>query len=970
MNTLARIIFALPLLTAPIYSEETTEKTAFEALTYHVVEDKTTLPLLNPALEGRVVEKLVLSNGLRILLISDPGVEQSAAGVAVEVGSWNDPLEYPGMAHFCEHMLFMGTGAYPSEFEYMAFIRDHGGKVNAYTAPDRTVYMFSTNNDAFEQALDRFSHFFIDPLFSRSCIDRELLAVDQEHAKNIEHDGWRQYMILKETGNPNHPNCQFSTGNALTLSGIPQSALKNWYKTHYSAQKMHLAIVSPLPMEELIAIAVEDFSQVPQFKAVENTLPEEITSANQRGHMIFVKPVKDIKQLSLSWEVHKDFANDLDGHIPDLVAYALGQEGEKSLTQVLKEEKIAENVKVGCDRFSKDTLLFMVDISLTDYGVSQIDTAVERVFQAISRLKKEEFPEHLFSEMQTMAKLNYQYQSREDAFEAITRITGQMVYEDLETYPQKSQVPSTFNPQLIHAFAETLTANNCVYFVLADPSKTGIPPEIKEKWMDAQYTIKEIAPARITAWNDAIPTPAIQLPSKNPYIPSSLALVPFSEESKKEQPTLISASDTCKIYYAQDTRYHVPEIAFLFTFKSPLLDNTPKSCALADLYVRAATEKLSSVLSMASSAGLSARMAADDYAIKLSISGYSNKAPLLLGKIFFSLKQTSPSKEEFEIYRQSIAADYDNASKELPVKQAMEHLDTILFSNPSNSEKLAAIKELSYEQFKQFSSNLFQSSYTEGLLYGNLTEKQAHGLWGNLQQTLASKPFAPADQYKKKVLLLSEKYGPYKIVQNTQRQGCGALLLLEEGDFTFEKRAVQQILGSGLTEGFFDTLRTKQQTGYIAQAWNAEEQRQLLQFFAVQSSTHTPTDLLARFELFLEGYDKNLSQLIPEGRFESIRANLITLLQMPPENMPGMTTRLNQLAFEYDDFDWINKRIQSLKELSYKRFSEVSHQFLSRNNPRRLAVLMEGVLTPENDFHYELVTKDDVPNLGTFITIQ
>lgn len=132
---------------------------------YTIIEDKATLPILNPSLEGRKVEKLILKNGLQVYLVSDPGAEQSAAGVAVGAGSWEDPKEYPGMAHFLEHMLFMGTGAYPNEFEYMQFINDHGGKVNAFTASDRTVYMFSVNNDAFDESLDRFSHFFIDPLF-------------------------------------------------------------------------------------------------------------------------------------------------------------------------------------------------------------------------------------------------------------------------------------------------------------------------------------------------------------------------------------------------------------------------------------------------------------------------------------------------------------------------------------------------------------------------------------------------------------------------------------------------------------------------------------------------------------------------------------------------------------------------------------------------------------------------------------
>jgi insulysin len=966
-QSISLLFLAFPFLTVlPISSEETVPYQG----RYEVIEDRATLPVLNPALEGRKVEKLCLDNGLQILLISDPGVDQSAAGLAVDAGSWEDPKEYPGMAHFLEHMLFMGTEAYPDEFEYMQFISDHGGSNNAFTATDRTVYMFSVNNDAFEESLDRFSHFFIDPLLSPSCINRELHAVDQEHSKNIEHDGWRQYMILKETGNPNHPNCGFSTGNAQTLSHIPQSALKKWYQAHYSADQMHLVMISPLPIEEMRTIAVSDFSKVRRFKTSSKTLPADVTSAVQRGHMIFIKPVKDIKQLSLNWEIPAVFAEDVERKAPYLVAYALGQEGENSLTQVLKKEKIAESVRVSCDRFSKQSVFFSIDIALTDFGLTQVDTAILHVFQTLARLKKEGFPSHLFDEVQTMAKLNYQYQSRDDAFSTIMAIASDMPYEDLSTYPEKTRIPTQYDPPFIQAFVDALKAESCLYFVLADPARTGIVTDTKEKWMNAEYSIKQVSRSRMTAWDDAIPNPAIQLPPQNSYLPKQLALDPTLSPEMAQDPVLLSSDEGCSIYYARDTRYKVPEIAFLFSFKSALIETSAKAEVLSELYLRALTEKLSAKLSLASSAGLATRFYTEDFALKVAMAGYNDKAPLLLHEIFSSFKSVAPSKEEFEIYRTSLASDYDNASKELPVRQAMQQLDGILFNTPTDEEKLAAIKAVSFEEFSQFSKALFHSVYTEGMLYGNISQQDAQILWNNLRTALRSSPFPTQTHPQKKVLVLSEKYGPYKLVHKTDRQGSGVLLLLQEGPFSFERRAIQQILGYALSDAFFDTLRTKQQTAYIIKAWNTEEERQLMQFFAVQSSTHSPTDLLARFELFLESFDKNINMQISEDRFESIRATLITLLKMPPENMPGMAIQLNELAFEYHDFKWIDKRIESLKELNYERFSEVAHQLLSRSNPRRLAVLMEGIINPENDFHYELISKDDVRNLGTFTSVK
>ena len=118
----------------------------------------------------REVEKVILKNGLQAYLISDPFVQQSAAAVVVETGFWEDPEEYPGMAHFVEHLLFMGTKTYPKEAEYSQFIKDHQGLENAFTSTDKTVYMFSIETEAYKLALDRFSHFFIDPLFSINCI--------------------------------------------------------------------------------------------------------------------------------------------------------------------------------------------------------------------------------------------------------------------------------------------------------------------------------------------------------------------------------------------------------------------------------------------------------------------------------------------------------------------------------------------------------------------------------------------------------------------------------------------------------------------------------------------------------------------------------------------------------------------------------------------------------------------------------
>lgn len=89
-----------------------------------------------------------------------------------------------------EHLLFMGTKKFPQENEYQQYLSTNNGMSNAYTAMTSTNYYFDVAPDALEGALDRFSGFFIEPLFNEDCTEREIKAVDSEHKKNLQNDMW------------------------------------------------------------------------------------------------------------------------------------------------------------------------------------------------------------------------------------------------------------------------------------------------------------------------------------------------------------------------------------------------------------------------------------------------------------------------------------------------------------------------------------------------------------------------------------------------------------------------------------------------------------------------------------------------------------------------------------------------------------------------------------------------------------
>lgn len=51
----------------------------------------------------------MLENGLEVLVISDPKADKASAAMDVKVGHLSDPEDLQGLAHFCEHLMFMGT---------------------------------------------------------------------------------------------------------------------------------------------------------------------------------------------------------------------------------------------------------------------------------------------------------------------------------------------------------------------------------------------------------------------------------------------------------------------------------------------------------------------------------------------------------------------------------------------------------------------------------------------------------------------------------------------------------------------------------------------------------------------------------------------------------------------------------------------------------------------------------------------
>ena len=120
--------------------------------------------------DSRNFRAIRLQNGLSVLCVQIPNSKKASAALAVRAGHFNDPLETQGLAHFLEHMLFLGNSQYPDPNEFPEFLSAYGGQQNAWTGSEFCNFFFDCQTRALSRALDYFSAMFTAPLFDEALI--------------------------------------------------------------------------------------------------------------------------------------------------------------------------------------------------------------------------------------------------------------------------------------------------------------------------------------------------------------------------------------------------------------------------------------------------------------------------------------------------------------------------------------------------------------------------------------------------------------------------------------------------------------------------------------------------------------------------------------------------------------------------------------------------------------------------------
>jgi coenzyme PQQ biosynthesis probable peptidase PqqF len=240
-----------------------------------------------PALNHPRPPTETLANGLRVTLRHAPNLKRCAAALRVAAGSHDVPLAWPGLAHFLEHLLFLGTERFPAGQGLIAYVQSHGGQVNARTSERTTDYFFELPPQAFAGGLERLSDMLAHPRRNpddqqreREVLQAEFVAWSQDAAAQ------QQFSLFSGLGEA-HPLRGFHAGNrdSLPLQQPEfQQALQDFYQRFYQTGQMILSLVGPQSLDELKATAEAFGSVIAKGETVTQQAPTPLMDTPDKSY--------------------------------------------------------------------------------------------------------------------------------------------------------------------------------------------------------------------------------------------------------------------------------------------------------------------------------------------------------------------------------------------------------------------------------------------------------------------------------------------------------------------------------------------------------------------------------------------------------------------------------------------------------------------------------------------------------------
>ena len=217
-------------------------------------------------------KKFLLKNGLTVILKEDHSAPVAAVQVWVKTGSANETPKEAGITHQIEHMIFKGTPT-RNTGEIARTIETSGGRINAYTSFDRTVYFVEIDSARFDTALDVLLDAVQHSLFDTEELKKEKEVVLEEYRRSLDIPENQLSWAMMALSYQKHPYGRPIIGYEETILSFDREMILKYMDKWYTPKNMVVVAVGDFEAEKPLSPSKNRFRTFPKEPAPDHPGP-------------------------------------------------------------------------------------------------------------------------------------------------------------------------------------------------------------------------------------------------------------------------------------------------------------------------------------------------------------------------------------------------------------------------------------------------------------------------------------------------------------------------------------------------------------------------------------------------------------------------------------------------------------------------------------------------------------------------
>jgi len=328
-----------------------------------------------------------LPNGLTIIAEHLP-VDAVNLSVWLNVGSAIESDDINGMAHFLEHMIFKGTPQLAAgEFERL--IERRGAVTNAATSQDYTHYYITCAPQDFAMLAPLQIDVLLNASIPDEAFERERLVVIEEIRRAEDNARRRTYQRSMETAFEVLPYKRPVLGPVSVIEQLTPQQMRDFHRSKYQPQSMTAVAVGNLPIDELIAIVTNAFTEAMADNDLRDIEPENerlTLKAESAFQEIVRREYVDASlqqaRLVMMWRV-PGLIDLSETYALDILATILGHGRTTRLVQDLREERgLVSSISVS-NMTQRLQGVFYISAQLIEENLATVEQAIAQHIRTI-----------------------------------------------------------------------------------------------------------------------------------------------------------------------------------------------------------------------------------------------------------------------------------------------------------------------------------------------------------------------------------------------------------------------------------------------------------------------------------------------------------------------------------------------------------------------------------------------------------